>query len=100
MSRQGDAEERALFVRALAELLDTDVDRGLAVELGQQIGRSDLPVWVARIARTKGSAFYVRQAYPTLAFGHSGESGRWRTESRGRKARSTPMRSATRERAE
>ncbi len=66
MSRQGDAEERALFVRALAESLDTDVDRGLAVELGQQIGRSDLPVWVARIARTKGSAFYVRQAYPTL----------------------------------
>jgi len=67
MASQGDAEERALFVRALAESLDTDSDRGLAVELGQQIGRSDLPVWVARIARTKGSTFYVRQAYPTLA---------------------------------
>ena len=67
MSSQGSAEERALFVRALAESLDNDIDRGLAVELGQQIGRSDLPVWVARIARTKGSMFYVRQAYPTLS---------------------------------
>lgn len=67
MASQGDAEERALFVRALAESLDNDTDRGLAVELGQQIGRSDLPVWVARIARTKGQMYYVRQAYPTLA---------------------------------
>jgi soluble lytic murein transglycosylase len=66
MSSQGTAEERALFVRALAESLDNDTDRGLAVELAQQIGREDLPVWVARMARTKGSMFYVRQAYPTL----------------------------------
>ena len=67
MASAGSAEERALFVRALAESLDNDTDRGLAVELGQQIGRSDLPVWVARIARTQGSMFYVRQAYPTMA---------------------------------
>jgi soluble lytic murein transglycosylase len=66
MSSQGNAEERALFVRALAQSLDNDTDRGLAVDLAQQIGRDDLPVWVARSARTKGSMFYVRQAYPTI----------------------------------
>lgn len=63
----GRADEQTLFVRALAESLDNDADRRLAVELGQQIGRQDLPVWVARAARNKGSAFYVRQAFPLLA---------------------------------
>ena len=33
----------------------------------QQLGRQDLPVWVARMARIKGSSFYVRQAYPMLS---------------------------------
>ena len=66
LGQQGRSTEQALFVRALAESLDTDVDRNLAVELAQQIGRQDLPVWVARMARVKGSSFYVRQAYPTL----------------------------------
>jgi soluble lytic murein transglycosylase len=59
--------EQTLFVRALAESLTNDADRSLAVELGQQIGRQDLGVWVSRAARNKGSAFYVRQAYPTMA---------------------------------
>lgn len=66
LGQQGRSTEQALFVRALAESLDNDVDRNLAVELAQQIGRQDLPVWVARMARVKGSSFYVRQAYPTL----------------------------------
>ena len=64
LGQQG-ANEQALFVRALAESLDSDTDRNLAVELGQQIGRQDIAVWTARMARVKGSAFYVRQAYPT-----------------------------------
>jgi len=66
LGQQGRSTEQALFVRALAESLDSDVDRNLAVQLGQQLGRQDLPVWVARMARIKGSSFYVRQAYPTL----------------------------------
>ena len=66
LGQQGRSTEQALFVRALAESLDTDVDRNLAIELAQQLGRQDLPVWVARMARVKGSSFYVRQAYPTL----------------------------------
>ena len=66
LGQQGRSSEQALFVRALAESLDTDAERNLAVELGQQVRRQDLPVWVARAARVKGSMFYVRQAYPTL----------------------------------
>jgi len=71
--QQGRSTEQALFVKALAEALDNDTDRNLAIELGQQIGRDDLAVWTARMARVKGSAFYVRQAYPTLRTSVSGE---------------------------
>jgi soluble lytic murein transglycosylase len=67
LGQQGQSTDQALFVRALAESLDNDSDRGLAVELGQQIGRQDLGVWVARAARTKGSMYYVRQAFPNLS---------------------------------
>ena len=66
LQQAGSVGERTQFTRALAESLDNDTDRALAVELGQQLGRQDLPVWVARMARVKGSMFYVRQAYPTL----------------------------------
>ena len=67
IQQQGTAQERMLFTRALAESLGNDVDRGLAVEFGQQLGRQDIPVWVARSARIKGSMFYVRQAFPSLS---------------------------------
>jgi soluble lytic murein transglycosylase len=66
LGQQGRSTEQALFVRALAESLDNDSDRYLAVDLAQQIGRPDLPVWTARMARIKGSMFYVKQAYPSL----------------------------------
>ena len=73
LGQQGRSTEQALFVKALAESLDNDTDRNLAVELGQQISRDDLAVWTSRMARVKGSAFYVRQAYPTLRTSVSGE---------------------------
>jgi soluble lytic murein transglycosylase len=66
LGQQRQSAEQALFVQALARSLDNDADRRLAVELGQQLGRQDLAVWTARMARVKGSMFYVRQAYPTL----------------------------------
>jgi soluble lytic murein transglycosylase len=75
LGQQGRSNEQALFVRALAESLDNDADRNLAIELGQQIGRQDMAVWTARMARVKGSMFYVRQAYPTL--NASVSSGLW-----------------------
>jgi soluble lytic murein transglycosylase len=72
LMQQGSRDEQALFVRALAESLKTDSERVLALEFGQQLGRQDMPVWVARAARNKGSAYYVRQAYPMLASGAPG----------------------------
>ena len=66
MAVSGNTLERSQFVRALAESLNNDAERHLAVQMGQQIGRQDLAVWVARAARNKGSAFYVRPAYPML----------------------------------
>jgi soluble lytic murein transglycosylase len=66
LGQQGRSNEQALFVQALASSLDSDVDRNLALELGQQLGRQDVAVWAARAARIKGTSFYVRQAYPTL----------------------------------
>jgi soluble lytic murein transglycosylase len=65
LGQQGRRDEQALFVRALAEGLDSDADRVLAVELGQQIGRPDLGVWTARAARNSGTAFYYRPVFPT-----------------------------------
>lgn len=73
LGQQGRSSEQALFVRALAESLDNDADRNLALEFGEQVRRPDLAVWTARMARVKGSMFYVRQAYPTLAASVSGE---------------------------
>jgi soluble lytic murein transglycosylase len=67
LAQQRNSTEEALFVQALANSLDTDVDRNLALDLAQQLGRQDLPVWTARMARIKGSSFYVRQAYPLLS---------------------------------
>lgn len=76
LGQQGRSAEQALFVRALAESFDNDSDRYLAVDLGQQIRRPDLPVWTARMARVKGSMFYVKQGYPTFG-GASVGSGLW-----------------------
>lgn len=67
MMSYGSREEQTAFIRALAESLHNDSERALAIELGQQVGRQDVPVWVSRAARNKGSAYYVRQAYPTLS---------------------------------
>jgi soluble lytic murein transglycosylase len=68
IQQQGRRDEQALFVRALAESLTNDTQRALAVEMGQQIRRPDLPVWVARAARNNGTMFYVRQAFPNSQY--------------------------------
>jgi soluble lytic murein transglycosylase len=74
--QQGRRDEQTLFIRALAESLNNDSERVLATELGNQIGRQDLGVWVARMARVKGSAFYVTTAYPSLPH-RLGDSRMW-----------------------
>ena len=72
LGQQGRSTEQALFVKALAQSLDTDADRNLALDLGTMTGRQDIAVWTSRMARVKGSMFYVRQAYPTLPASVSG----------------------------
>lgn len=67
LGQQGRLTEQTLFVRALAESLTNDGERVAAIEFGQQIGRQDLPVWVARSARNQGYAFYVQPTFPTMA---------------------------------
>ncbi len=64
---QGRRDEATLFVRAFSEALDNDSDRILGAELGQRLGRIDLPVWIARSARNAGSPFYYRPAFPSHA---------------------------------
>ena len=66
LRQQGRTSEETLFVKALAESLHTDSDRYLALNLSQELSRPDLAVWTTRLARIDGSAFYFRQAYPTL----------------------------------
>ena len=74
IGQQRRPTEQALFVQALATSLTDDIDRHLAIELGQQLSRPDVGVWVSRMARNNGTMFYVRQAYPSLP---SSGSGRW-----------------------
>ena len=73
LGQQGRFAEQALFIKAFAQSLNSDFERNLAVELSSQIGRRDLAVWTARMARVKGSNYYVAQAYPTLHASVSGE---------------------------
>ena len=71
----GTRSEQALFVRSLAESLDSPKERVMAAELGAATRRIDLPVWVARAARNSGDGFYYRPAYPTLSYAPGGGRG-------------------------
>ena len=73
--QQGRYDEQSQFIRTLSESLTNDAERVVATELGDQIGRRDLAVWVARSARNNGAAFYVQNAYPRLS-GSSVPGGR------------------------
>ena len=62
----GNRSDQSLFIRAIAEQLESDRDRVIAADFGRQIGRLDMGVWAAREARGKGQSFYVRSAFPNL----------------------------------
>ena len=62
----GQRGDQTLFVRALAESLESDHERALAGEFGRQVGRLDLGVWAAREARNRGETFYARAAFPDV----------------------------------
>jgi soluble lytic murein transglycosylase len=66
LGQMGQYSDQTIFVRALAQQVDGDQERQLASELGRQIGRPDLGVWVAREARAKGANFYARDTFPEV----------------------------------
>ena len=65
-------DEQALFVRALAESLESEGERVAASRLASQIGRPDLGVWIARASRNNGSDFYYKSAWPIHEAGAPG----------------------------
>jgi soluble lytic murein transglycosylase len=60
----GQRGDQTLFIRALAESLESERQRALAGDFGRQVGRLDLGVWAAREARNRGETFYARAAFP------------------------------------
>ena len=62
----GNRSDQTLFIRAIAEQLETDRERAVAADFGRLIGRLDMGVWAAREARTKGGNFYSRAAFPSV----------------------------------
>ena len=62
----GNRSDQTLFIRALAESLESDRERAIAADFGRQIGRLDMGVWAAREARSKGANFYSRAAFPEV----------------------------------
>jgi soluble lytic murein transglycosylase len=67
LGQTGNWRDQTAFVRTLAEQLRSDRERLMAVQLGQQIGRVDLGVLVARRARTDGSFEYKRWGFPQVS---------------------------------
>lgn len=76
LGSQGRRDEQTLFIRALAESLESEPDRLLATELAPNLYRQDLAVWTARAARNNGAAFYYKAAFPVHA-GYSGSGRLW-----------------------
>jgi soluble lytic murein transglycosylase len=62
----GRWSDQSLFVRAIAEQVETPAERVLAAQFGRTIGRQDLGVWVAREARNKGQTFYDPAGFPEV----------------------------------
>jgi soluble lytic murein transglycosylase len=66
LGQMGRWTDQTLFVRAIAQQVDSDTERQLAADFGRSIGRPDLGVWVAREARNKGATFYARGGFPEV----------------------------------
>jgi soluble lytic murein transglycosylase len=62
----GRWSDQSLFVRALAEQVESPQEQALAGEIGRSLGRPDVGVWVAREARNKGLSFYTPLAFPEV----------------------------------
>ena len=63
----GDRSNQTVFIRALAQQLESERERAVAAEFGRQINRLDVGVWAAREARSGGGTFYSRGAFPQVS---------------------------------
>lgn len=66
LGQTGNWLDQSLFVRSLANSIDNEVDKALAVELAAKVGRPDLNVMIGRNARNTGIANYVVAAFPQV----------------------------------
>jgi soluble lytic murein transglycosylase len=66
LGQTGNWRDQSEFVRAIATQADDDRERALAIQLGREIGRQDLPVLVSRASRNAGSFAFVRPGFPEV----------------------------------
>lgn len=67
LGKAGNWIDQSLFVRAIANAVDTDAEHAMAAELAQQADRPDLTVLVGRNARNTGLAGHIRTSFPQVA---------------------------------
>ncbi len=66
LGQQGNWADQSLFIRSLANSVESDADHVLAAELAAKVGRPDLNVLVGRNARTVGLSDYTAAAFPQI----------------------------------
>lgn len=67
LGQRGQWREQTLFLRTIAENVETDADHVLAAELSRKIARPDLGVMVSRNWRNSGSGDPIRVGFPELS---------------------------------
>ena len=67
LGQRGQGRDQTLFLRAIAEDVETDADHVLAAELARTIGRPDLGVMVSRNWRNNGGGDPIRVGFPELS---------------------------------
>lgn len=66
LGQRGDWPTQTLFVRQIAQAVESDVDHVLGTELSRQINRPDLGVMIGRSAGINGYRDSVRDGFPTV----------------------------------
>jgi soluble lytic murein transglycosylase len=67
LGQRGRWQDQTLFLRTIAENVETDVDHVLAAELARRIARPDLGVMVSRSWRNNGRGDPIRVGFPELS---------------------------------
>lgn len=67
LGARGRWKDQTLFLRTIAENVETDADHVLAADLARDIGRPDLGVMVSRNWRNNGGGDPIRVGFPELS---------------------------------